>query len=336
MRKTSLRFVVASCALCTVPMVAHAQVGQTQQVQPLPPGGQVITPGQPIQPGQVRPGQPLPGTVQPVPGSTQTIRDGEQTLGNQTYESRREPIGDTAQQGGSNIQNFLVTKLMLCNRAEIELGQMAMDKAQNDDVKSYAEKLVNDHRQLSEKLRQFQSGMRGPQGQTIQRQGNQGQVRGQQGQQTQGQLGSQPQPGQIQPGQPGQPGQTQPGQPGQLGRTTDRADVRDQAQGQPGQMQQGQGRQVPQQLTSIVQKTADTQLQMAKEMLQEQQGQDFDMAYLGLQVVSHANTLAELRAIESIGSQEFQQLVKTAEEKVSGHLEQAKSLAKKLKDEKKG
>jgi len=303
MRKISFRFAVASCVVCTIPMVAQAQVGQTQQIQPLPPGARVITPGQAIQPCQVtpvqvRPGQPIPGTVQPVPGSTQIIRNGDQTLGNQTYESRREPVGDVSPQGGASMQNFLVTKLMLCNKAEIELGQMATDQAQNEDVKAYAEKLVNDHRQLNEKLTQFQAGMKRQAGQASQRQGNQAQVKSQQGQQ-------------IQPG-------------------------KDAKQDQPGQAQQGQERQVPQQLTSIVQKTADAQLQMAKEMLQEQKGQDFDMAYLGLKVVSHAQALAELRAIENIGSPEFQQLVKTAEEKVSGHLEQAKSLAKKVKAEKKG
>jgi predicted outer membrane protein len=95
-----------------------------------------------------------------------------------------------------------------------------------------------------------------------------------------------------------------------------------------------QGQQVPQQLTTIVQDSHAKQLEMAREMLNKEEGQDFDMAYLGMKIASHAAALAELQSIQNVGSQEFQQLVRTTEKKTSDHLERAKELAKNLKDKK--
>jgi predicted outer membrane protein len=72
----------------------------------------------------------------------------------------------------------------------------------------------------------------------------------------------------------------------------------------------------------------------ALKTLNYEEGQDFDMAYLGMKIASHAAALAELQAIQNVGSQEFQQLVRTAEKKTSDHLERAKELANNLKDKK--
>jgi predicted outer membrane protein len=89
---------------------------------------------------------------------------------------------------------------------------------------------------------------------------------------------------------------------------------------------------VPQQLCRIMEKACDNARQMTKEMLQKHEGQDFQMAYLSQQCVAHSMMLAELRAIESDGPQELQQVAQQAAVKVENHLKQAKQLAQKHKD----
>jgi putative membrane protein len=52
-------------------------------------------------------------------------------------------------------QNFgdqaFVTKAMEGGMAEVELGKLAADKSQSQDVKQFAQKMVNDHSQMSDK-----------------------------------------------------------------------------------------------------------------------------------------------------------------------------------------
>jgi predicted outer membrane protein len=67
---------------------------------------------------------------------------------------------------------------------------------------------------------------------------------------------------------------------------------------------------------------------MSKQMLED--ADDFDKAYMGMAVVKHSMMVAQLEAMQDVGSQEFQQLISTAEDKTREHLEQAKKLAKKL------
>lgn len=82
-----------------------------------------------------------------------------------------------------------------------------------------------------------------------------------------------------------------------------------------------------------MEQACENSLQMTKEMLQDYQGQDFQMAFLGQQIVRHVNMLAELQAIESTGPQELQPIAQTAIQKVKSHLEQSKQLAQRFEDE---
>jgi predicted outer membrane protein len=302
MRIRSLRFIAASCALSTIPTLANAQVGQAVPAT-RPAQGQIIQ-GQPIQ-GQPIPGQVIQGQVirdgQPVtPG--QAVRPGQAVHQGQ-HGGQHHSAGV---QGQTSVENFFVKKLMLCNKQEIELGQLATQKASNDEVKKFAQMLVSDHQQLNDKLTNLRSGDQGDSGNQSGQNANQdSQANSAQRQSTPGQAGQ------------GQNGQGQNGQ-GQSG--------------QQSQMTGAQGQQVPQQLTAVLTQASQRQLEMAKEMLQEHEGQDFDMGFLGMQIVAHAQTKAELQAMQNVGSSQFQELVRGAEQKVSQHLDEAKTLAKKLKD----
>jgi predicted outer membrane protein len=92
---------------------------------------------------------------------------------------------------------------------------------------------------------------------------------------------------------------------------------------------------VPAQLSKLAEQACDNALDMTKEMLSQYEGQDFNMAFLGQQCVAHITMLAELKAIESAGPQELQQVAQEAAKKVEQHLEKCKQLAKKLEDDRK-
>ncbi len=69
---------------------------------------------------------------------------------------------------------------------------------------------------------------------------------------------------------------------------------------------------------------------MAKEMLQQLEGSDFDMAFVGLQIAAHTRAVADLNALQGVGSKEMQDVVKQAESATSNHLKKAKDLANQL------
>lgn len=133
-------------------------------------------------------------------------------------------------------------------------------------------------------------------------------------------------------GQQGRQGQVnQPGQqPGQADAA--RAGRTQQGLGAAGQMQ---GQQVPQQLVQIMDQAHQNCLKMTKDMLQEHEGKDFEMAFLGHQIVTHTNMIAELKAIESAGPSELQPLVQQAIDSTQKHLDRAKQLAEQTVKEKK-
>jgi predicted outer membrane protein len=263
--------------------------------------------------------------------------------GRQATDQPRDRSSQQQQQGGIPLTEAIVQKLIKSNEGEIELAKLAGEKSENSEVKQFAQSLVDDHQALIQKLKQMAGdhnrGANTTVGDAQQRTPFQ---------QTATQLG---QPGNTPGGTPGQnptanPGQDTPGQnnqsdqPGQRGQAGQRnpTDQAGQA-GQPGQRRgqnsDMQGVRVPHQLTQIMEEACDNSLKMTKEMLSNYQGQDFQMAFLGQQIVAHIEQLAELKALENSGPEELKSLVGEASKKVQAHLEKAKQLAKKLEDDRK-
>ncbi|NHZ40215.1 DUF4142 domain-containing protein [Massilia aquatica] len=69
--------------------------------------------------------------------------------------------GQTGAQGGSGTATIssadrkIVTDLAMANMAEIEAGRTAQAKSQNDDVKKYAQQMIDDHTKALEEVRQL-------------------------------------------------------------------------------------------------------------------------------------------------------------------------------------
>lgn len=74
----------------------------------------------------------------------------------------------------------------------------------------------------------------------------------------------------------------------------------------------------------------DARLKLTRELLTEYQGREFDMAYIGQQIASHINMVAQLEAIEKNTTGEFNKVVKEGAKTAREHLQQAKRISTEL------
>lgn len=108
--------------LCSVP----ALLTSVALIAQAPPSG-----GAPSGPGGQQPGagQPAPGSAGVPPGADTGNAPTGQTFGDQAF----------------------VAKALEGGMAEVQLGQLAQEKSQSNDVKQFAQKMVSDHSQMGEK-----------------------------------------------------------------------------------------------------------------------------------------------------------------------------------------
>ncbi len=333
------KLTLAGLALASLAVTSNA-IGQQPGAQQ--PGAQ--------QPGTQQPGVQQPGAQQPTPA--QRANENPNVPGQQT--DRQTPPVQTQQDQrlmgnmqGVPLAEALVRKMKKSGEGEIELAQLAKEKVEDQGFREFTQMIIDDHQALNQQLDKLVStGARGGQasgGSSAQnREGNIATPTPQQGQQQQNRdpsqgdnnrAGAQDQQRNAQRGQAGDAARSTEGQAGQ------------QAGQQPGQPGQGQGigreaqmagrggSVVPQQLCAIMEQACENNVQMTKKMLQEHQGQDFQMAYLGQQIVAHTAAMAELQAIESAGPPELKAVAQQATPKIQEHLEMAKKLAKKFEDD---
>lgn len=273
------------------------------------------------QPATSLPGQP--GQVQPVqPG---------QPAGRPAQPGQAGQAHSATQAQGVSLNAFIAHKLKRGNEAEVELGQVAVDKAKDDSVKEFAQMMVKTHQQMIQKLAQFDEGVgstggaRNPGSKERRGEGTEGQKSTKEN--SEGSSGNDSAQGTANPNQAGQPvaGQT----PGQSGPN------------QPGNLQRGQAHaggmtgHVPHMLVALTDQTCDNELQLTRKMLDKHEGENFDMAYIGQQIVAHTCMLAHLQALKDTGPQELQQLVTQGEKATREHLDKAMKIAEDLGDEKK-
>lgn len=199
----------------------------------------------------------------------------------------------------SELQGKLAAWLASCNDAEVQLGQLAVEKAENQQVKEFAQKMVDEHTQLLGQLEQFIPGGQG---------------------QTRGQTSATDPNRSRNPDQPAQP------------RVTDRP--RDTAGQREGAARETVGSGGPHdELMQIAKKAGERKLQMTKSLLEEKQGAEFDMCFMGQQIFAHIGLLSELEAMQGSGTEEFQQLVTKARQSTDAHFKHAMDIAKSLDTE---
>lgn len=228
------------------------------------------------------------------PKRTDRARDGAQA-GQQ--QQRRQQRMD------SQADAHIATCLLLANKMEIELSEHAKDRLESDEVKQFAQKLIDDHKQAVSKLEQA-----APQAATL-AELRTGEGRG--ADRGQGQRREQETAAPVQPGKKDQAGERR--RPG--------------AQAQPGQ------RGSDQKLTRFVRLATEEHLSLAKEQLEGREGAKLDKAFLGQQLALHAAMLAKLKAAEQTASDELASVIAESKEMTQKHKEEAKKLLEQMDDD---
>jgi predicted outer membrane protein len=194
------------------------------------------------------------------------------------------------------LQRFLASCLLQKNKAEVDLGQLAQQQAQNPEVKEFAQRMVQDHQQLVQQLQP----LAGTQGASTS---------------ATSQIDTQRQPSDT-TRLPGSPGAGQP--------------ERDATQSLTAGRTQGQESPALSELAQIEKQITDRYFDAVREDLQQKQGAEFDKCYIGSQIGGHMHMLAALEVLQQQGPNELRQLAQQAQPKVQQHLEHAKQLMKQL------
>jgi predicted outer membrane protein len=267
---TTSLMTAALAALLACPVAVLAQ----QPVQPQQPGQ-----AQPAQPGRVQPAQPQ------QPGQPQIRGQAQQ-------QSQQAQLSDSD----------IAAALILANRKEIAISEMAAEKAENDQVKEFAKKMVQDHQQLAQELQRFtqtagisaeqltlDSGEAGDRGQSAQ---------------------DRRQADSADPQRPQDRTTRQAARP-ELNRSA--------TAGQGGV-----------EFVQLTQELAEESLQSIKKDLAEKSGKEFDQCYMFGQVMGHMHMADTLKVVSNHASPQLKQTVEKGHQKTKEHLEEAKKLTKEI------
>jgi predicted outer membrane protein len=242
-----------------------------------------------------------PQTQPPERSATRQI-DRDQSGRVTTQYGQRDAQG-VAGASTQEVENYLANCLLMRNQAEIEIAEFAQQQLQNPEAKQFAQKLIQDHGQLVQKLQPLAAMfVTGPQRSATRVDSRQ--LDAQRGAADTTRL----------PGSPGAAiNNNQPNQ----GLTA----TQPQQQGQNAALQH---------LAQLERQIGERCKQALKEELQAKTGADFEKCFVGAMIGSHMQSLA---ALEVIGQQTQGQLAEVAQQAqpiVQQHLDHAKQLAKQL------
>jgi predicted outer membrane protein len=206
--------------------------------------------------------------------------------------------GSQATGQNDQVKQYFAKCLLKQNESEVEIAQIAQQQAQNPEVKQFAQMLVEDHRQLIQKLKPL-AGAQGAQSSTSTSLGNQTQTDAQRQASDTTRL----------------PGSSGAGQPNRNVNQNTTSGQQDSALTEVAQIQE---------------QIADRCTQALREELQQKQGAEFDKCFVGAQVGGHMHMLAELEVLEQQGPDQVKQIAQQARPKVQQHLDQAKQLMEQL------
>ncbi len=246
--------------------------------------------------------------------------------------------GRAAQTGraGSMDQEILGC-MIIDNHKEIAMARLGQEHVKHEKVKEFARQMQEEHSQFVRRLEGMAQGGAGQSGTGARPIDiNAGRINVRVGDGTSGQAGTLDQPGQT--------AQTRPGQAeAQAGNATER-------QGQSAQGQSGQGRDTATRVTAfkptlpaglannpmlkIKQEIAEECINMAQQGASKKNAEEFDMYFVGAQLIAHKDMLASLRVFERHASPQLNELVRTAQQTTEKHIEHAEKLVKELGEQK--
>ena len=280
--------IAAGLGLCAAYAVAQVNQPIGQPVPPAQPG-QPSQFGQPSQPGQAMPTERMQNMPRTTTGTIQAP--------------------PTARGEAADVDQFFAACMLTKNQCEIEMARFAAERAQNPQVKQFAQTLINDHSQLLPKLQQLAGSQPNPLDAERTRMG--GLATG---------VGADRDPA----NQPSPTRQsTTTGTTGQTSATS--------SYGQAiGQTAAG-GDTTVQKLIAIDKQIAERAKESFHEKLQQKQGAEFDECFVGAQIVGHMQMLAALDVLKNQSAGQLKQIAQEAEPKVRQHLQEAEKLAEQLR-----
>ena len=194
----------------------------------------------------------------------------------------------------SRGDTFLATWVAVANDNEIALAQYALGKTQNNEVKQFAQMMLDDHRKLATKLQQLGTGS--------------GTVRD---------VG-------MDHGKTERPGDTN--RPvdasGKKGDAT--LEDRTLSGGIPGEHLDH---------VALIRELGSKCLENSKRELDQKSGAEFDRCYMGMQIGGHMGMLTMLDVFPKHASEPLKRTLEEGKTTVKSHLEHAKDVAKKMESE---
>ena len=284
-------------------------------------GGVRQQPGTVVRPGQpgtiVRPGQPAPGGA---------LIEGEPGIKSGTRTANFPPSDEAGQAQGQINDQALVRWIAAGNEAEIRINEFAQQQAQNDQVKQFAQKMVQEHTKLGEQLRQAaQGGQGGGQPGATGRRAGERDRSARPGAADQndadGASGRRPRAGERR-NNAADDNNVSLLQDEQQGRRAGQA-------GRPGAAMRGGNNPFVALHEEIKRQCAESTIQA----LREKQGQEFDHSFMHQQVIEHMAMLDTLKVAQNHASQNLRPALQEAQRHTQQHLEQAKQILEQLEQQ---
>lgn len=251
-----------------------------------------------------------------APGSDRS--NGESSQNRTNYRAAQAAAGSQ-----NPVDHFLAGCLLAKNKAEVELSQIALQKAENAEVKEFAQKMVQDHQKMIEQLQPL--AMQGGASRTTSSSilGSSSESRGRSAT-TEGRTTDTT-------ALPGSSGASQTIPPSGTSATIPAADATaGTTTRETTTTTAGAGNSAVHQLMQIDRQINDRCLQMAKDDLQQKSGAEFDKCYVGNAITAHVHALAALEVIGRQTQGTLAQVAQQAQPNVQQHLDHAKQLMKQL------
>ena len=221
-----------------------------------------------------------------------TVERVRQTPSTPGATARPGAAGTTAAPAGDHLNQKIAVCLVLGNQEEVALAQMAQQHSQNEQVKKFAQQMIEHHQQAISKIEQAAPEVASL---NLQLQGG-----------TEGAAAASPNPTGVRPASAEEPVQS----------TASAANAGH-----------------DQRAVQLAQAVKQECLNLTQQELAQQQGVEFDKAYIGQQVGAHIGMLAELRGSKNFATGQLQQVIGEGEQMTQKHLDEAKQIMSQLKDQ---
>lgn len=193
----------------------------------------------------------------------------------------------------------LATCLAIDNRNEVALGQLGQQKAQNEEVKKFAQQMVTDHTKFLQKLGEY--------GARSDARNSSGSFRTQQSASVESRTGR---------------------DDTASGTAPDRGQAGDARSASRARGQQAGDANID--FLSLKQEIAQQCLQSKRSELEGKQGAEFDKCYMGMMLASHMGAIDHLTVFANHASPQFAQVLREGLATTKSHFEHAKSIMKQL------